>query len=114
MAVPADTFAVGTYGKKPYPTLKIAVYGSLSMEYGIRKCDLVGTRTRDRLLRRQMLYPAELPDPISLGAKLPAEFSGKSQRFSGGKFTKVFGICKKFQSFLVKSIVKQGQIVNGR
>ena len=25
-------------------------------------CDLAAIRTRDRLLRRQMLYPAELPD----------------------------------------------------
>ena len=25
-------------------------------------CDPVGTRTRNRLLRRQMLYPVELPD----------------------------------------------------
>lgn len=26
-------------------------------------CDPDAIRTRDRLLRRQMLYPAELPDP---------------------------------------------------
>ena len=27
-------------------------------------CDPDAIRTRDRLLRRQMLYPAELPDPF--------------------------------------------------
>ena len=28
-------------------------------------CDPDGIRTHDRLLRRQMLYPAELPDPAA-------------------------------------------------
>ena len=32
--------------------------------YG-KNCDPDAIRTRDRLLRRQMLYPAELPDPLT-------------------------------------------------
>ncbi len=39
------------------------MYLSPSQEF----CDPVGTRTRNRLLRRQMLYPVELPDrPFTL------------------------------------------------
>ena len=34
----------------------------LRAKFLIVKCDQVGIRTRDRLLRRQLLYPAELPD----------------------------------------------------
>ena len=34
-----------------------------------RDGDPAATRTQDRLLRRQMLYPAELPDPFA-SAKL--------------------------------------------
>ena len=39
------------------PTLKIR------QSTGFSSCDPDATRTHDRLLRRQMLYPAELPDP---------------------------------------------------
>ncbi len=38
------------------PTLKIR------QSTGFSSCDPDATRTHDRLLRRQMLYPAELPD----------------------------------------------------
>ena len=33
--------------------------------------DPEGIRTPDRLLRRQMLYPAELPDPVAPADTLP-------------------------------------------
>ena len=39
-------------------------------------CDSDGIRTHDRLLRRQMLYPAELPDPAGVEALLRGKFTG--------------------------------------
>ena len=40
------------------------------MEFVTFCCDPDGIRTHDRLLRRQMLYPAELPDRPFVSAKL--------------------------------------------
>ena len=37
-------------------------------------CDPDAIRTRDRLLRRQMLYPAELPDHLSCDLYMPLRF----------------------------------------
>ena len=38
----------------------IGVQNLLSLQHITEICDLAAIRTRDRLLRRQMLYPAEL------------------------------------------------------
>ncbi len=38
-------------------------------------CDPDATRTHDRLLRRQMLYPAELPDLYGTGAHEESRFA---------------------------------------
>ena len=51
-------------------------------------CDPDGIRTHDRLLRRQMLYPAELPDQTAEKTRCVSFDSANLVFF--GRFTKFF------------------------
>ena len=70
---------------KPRKPLKIrGLENEKVPELLLRLCDPVGARTRDLLLRRQLLYPTELPDRPCL-------------RFAGAKVD-IFSQLYKFQT----------------
>ena len=60
-------------------------------------CDPAATRTRDRLLRRQMLYPAELPDHLSESLLWNSGCKVTKKKCNSCSYIKDIGIFLDFQ-----------------
>ena len=74
---------------------------------GFETCDPAAIRTRDRLLRRQMLYPAELPDHLScgVGREWPTP-----HRYCGAKVVIIFDFANIGDGFVEKMFLLQQQL----